>query len=51
VVFTHDAEMSLQGAVALVNSAEPPDTLTTVDELDDWFAAFAYTGRRDGDRG
>ena len=42
--------MSLQGAVALVNSAEPPDTLTTVDELDDWFAAFAYTGRRDGDR-
>jgi predicted RNA-binding Zn ribbon-like protein len=50
VVFTHDAEVSLQAAVALVNSAEPPDTLTTIEELDEWYAAFSYTGRRDGDR-
>jgi predicted RNA-binding Zn ribbon-like protein len=50
VLFTHDTEVSLQAAVALVNSAEPPDTLTSVDELDEWYAAFSYTGRRDGDR-
>jgi predicted RNA-binding Zn ribbon-like protein len=50
VVFTHDTEVSLQSAVALVNSAEPPDTLTSADELDEWYATFSYTGRRDGDR-
>lgn len=50
MLFTHDTEVSLQAAVALVNSAEPPDTLTSVDELDEWYAAFSYTGRRDGDR-
>jgi predicted RNA-binding Zn ribbon-like protein len=50
VVFTHDTEIALQSAVALVNSAEPPDTLTSVDELDEWYAAFSYTGRRDRDR-
>ena len=31
-------------AVALVNSAEPPDTMTTQDELDEFFAAHGYTG-------
>jgi predicted RNA-binding Zn ribbon-like protein len=41
--------MSLQSAVALINSAEPPDTLTTQREVDDWYAEFAYTGRRDRD--
>jgi predicted RNA-binding Zn ribbon-like protein len=46
VVFTHDTELSLQSAVALVNSAVEPDTLTTVDELDEWYAAFSYTGSR-----
>ena len=50
MLFTHDTEVSLQAAVALVNSAEPPDTLTSLDELDEWYAAFSYTGRRDGDR-
>jgi predicted RNA-binding Zn ribbon-like protein len=50
VVFTHDTELSLQAAVELVNSAEPPDTLTSVEALDDWYRAFDYTGRRDGDR-
>jgi predicted RNA-binding Zn ribbon-like protein len=48
VVFAHDTEMSLQSAVALVNSAEAPDTLTTVREVDAWYAEFQYTGRRDG---
>src|SRR5919112_4749905 len=41
--------MALQAAVALVNTAEPPDTLTDVAELDAWFTEWAYTGRRDGD--
>jgi predicted RNA-binding Zn ribbon-like protein len=50
VVFTHDAELSLQAAVALANSELPPDTLTTVEQLDRWYAEFGYTGRRDRDR-
>jgi predicted RNA-binding Zn ribbon-like protein len=50
MVFTHDTEASLQSAVSLANSALPPDTLTTVAELDRWFAEHAYTGRRDRSR-
>lgn len=49
MVFTHDTEVSLQAAVVLANSALPPDTMTTLDELDEWYAAFSYTGRRDAD--
>jgi predicted RNA-binding Zn ribbon-like protein len=49
VVFAHDTEAALQAAVALVNTADEPDTLTTVAELDAWYAEHAYTGRRDGD--
>ena len=33
MIFAHDTELALQAAVALVNSAVAPDTLTTVDEL------------------
>ncbi len=50
MVFTHDSEVALQSAVELVNSAEEPDTLTTVDELDAFYAEFEFTGRRDGDQ-
>jgi predicted RNA-binding Zn ribbon-like protein len=46
VVFAHDTELALQSAVALVNSAVEPDTLTTVDELDEWYAEYSYTGSR-----
>jgi predicted RNA-binding Zn ribbon-like protein len=49
MVFTHDTEASLQATVVLVNSAEPPDTLTSTGQLDDWFSRFGYTGRRDRD--
>jgi predicted RNA-binding Zn ribbon-like protein len=49
VVFAHDTEVALLAAVALVNTAEDPDTLTTVDDLEAWFTEWAYTGRRDGD--
>ena len=39
----------MRAAVALVNSAEEPDTLTSVAELDQWYAEHGYTGRHDGD--
>ena len=49
MVFAHDTTAALQAAVALVNSAEPPDTMTTQDELDEFFAAHDYTGSRTHD--
>lgn len=50
MVFAHDTEESLQAAAALVNTAQPPETLTTVAELDAFYARFQYTGRHDGTR-
>ncbi|MDF9715494.1 CGNR zinc finger domain-containing protein [Nocardioides sp. ChNu-99] len=50
MLFTHDTEVSLGSAVALVNSAEPPDTMTTVADLDEFFAGFEYAGRHDRTR-
>jgi len=50
MVFAHDTEASLQAAVVLANTVLPPDTLTSVEELDEWYNGFSYTGRRDGDR-
>ena len=50
MVFAHDTEASLQATVVLANTALPPDTLTSVEELDEWYNGFSYTGRRDGDR-
>jgi predicted RNA-binding Zn ribbon-like protein len=47
MVFAYDTEIALQAAVILVNSAEPPDTLETVDDLNDFFDDFGYTGRHD----
>src|SRR5262245_9982725 len=49
-MFAHDTEASLLSAVSLVNSAEEPDTLTTVADLDAFFAEFDYTGSRTRDR-
>ena len=42
--------MSLQAAVWLVNSAEEPDTLETVADLDAFLKTFEYSGRHDRDR-
>ncbi|KRA37483.1 MULTISPECIES: CGNR zinc finger domain-containing protein [unclassified Nocardioides] len=50
MVFAHDTNMSLQAAVALVNSAVEPVTLTTIEELDDFYGEHAYSGRHDGDQ-
>jgi predicted RNA-binding Zn ribbon-like protein len=48
MLFAYDTEQALQAAVDLVNSAEAPDTLSTIEELDDFYVRFGYTGRRDG---
>ena len=49
MIFARDTELSLLAAVSLVNSAEPPDTLTSLADLDDFWTRFAYTGRHDRD--
>ena len=49
MLFAYDTEASLRAAVALVNSAEDPDTLTEIGQLDAWYAEHGFTGRRDGD--
>jgi predicted RNA-binding Zn ribbon-like protein len=46
VTFAHDTEAALVAAVALVNSAEEPDTLITPAQLEEFFGAHRYTGRR-----
>lgn len=50
MVFTHDTTTSLLAAVALVNSAEEPDTMTDQAQLDAFFAEHAYTGSRTHDQ-
>ena len=47
MVFAYDSELALQAAVELVNTAEAPDTLTTVADLDAFLGRWRYTGRRD----
>ena len=36
--------------MTLANTAEDPDTLTSVADLDAFYARFEYSGRHDGDR-
>jgi predicted RNA-binding Zn ribbon-like protein len=48
-LFAHDTVASLRAAVDLVNSGEEPDTLTSVAQLDAFFAEHGYSGRRDRD--
>jgi predicted RNA-binding Zn ribbon-like protein len=47
VLFAHDTELSLRAAVSLVNSAEEPDTLTDVSQLDAFYEEHGFTGRHD----
>lgn len=49
MVFTHDTTAALAAAVALVNSAEEPDTLRTRAQLDEFFVEHEYSGARTGD--
>ncbi|NAZ80858.1 RNA-binding protein [Kineococcus sp. R8] len=48
MLFTHDTTTALQAAVDLVNTAGPPDTLTSAEQLGAWYAGFGYTGRHEG---
>lgn len=50
MVFAHDTQVALTAAVALVNSAAEPDSLTSVTDLDAFYRDFAYTGRHDIDQ-
>lgn len=49
MLLANDTEASLQAAVDLVNSAVEPDTLTSQDEVDEWYVKHQYSGRRDRD--
>lgn len=49
MLFADDTEASLKAAVALVNSAAEPDTLTDIAQLDAFYEQHGYTGRHDGD--
>lgn len=44
-----DTARDLRAAVDLVNSGEAPDTLTSIEDVDRWYAAHGFTGRHDGD--
>jgi predicted RNA-binding Zn ribbon-like protein len=48
MAFAHDVALALQAAVALVNSAEDPPTLTSPAELGEFLRHWGYTGRHDG---
>lgn len=50
MVFAHDVEVALQSAAFLVNSAEEPESLTTVADLDAFYTAYSYTGRHERTR-
>lgn len=50
MIFTHDTETALAATAALVNSAEPPDSLTTIEALDDFLAEHRFSGARRGDK-
>lgn len=46
MVFTPDVTDALGAAAELANSAEEPDTLTTLDDLREFFDRWRYTGAR-----
>lgn len=50
MVFTNDTECALVSAVELANSAEPPESMFTTDELAAFFAKHGYTGTLVGDQ-
>ena len=49
MLFANDTEASLRAAVALVNSAAEPDTLTEISQLDAFYEEHGFTGRHDRD--
>ncbi|MBA3989771.1 MAG: CGNR zinc finger domain-containing protein [Propionibacteriales bacterium] len=49
MTFARDTELSLLAAVSLVNSAEPPGTLTSRAALEEFWTRSGYIGRHDRD--
>lgn len=49
MVFAHDIEEAMLSAVALINSAEPPDTMVEIEQLGAFLRKHDYTGRMDRD--
>ena len=47
MLFAYDTETNLAAAVELANSAEEPDTLSVVADLDAFYREYGYTGRHD----
>jgi predicted RNA-binding Zn ribbon-like protein len=45
VLFTHDTEVALNAAAALVNTAHDTDELATVEDLDRFVERWGWTGR------
>ena len=50
MLFAHDTVASLRAVVDLVNTGEEPDTLTSIEHVDAWYAKHGFTGRRDGNQ-
>lgn len=48
MVFAHDVEMVLTAAVHLANSAQEPDSLTSVDDVAEFYDQHGYTGLHAG---
>jgi predicted RNA-binding Zn ribbon-like protein len=46
VVFTNDTGDALLAAVALVNSDDDPDTMTTIEDVNAFYDEHGYTGAR-----
>jgi predicted RNA-binding Zn ribbon-like protein len=49
MVFAHDVELALTASVALANSAQDPDTLTTREHVRQFYDEQGYTGLFVGD--
>lgn len=49
MLFAHDTDVALATATTLINTFEPPDTLTTVEELDAFVEVQGFTGSRTHD--
>lgn len=48
MIYAHDTAEALTAATWLVNSAEPPESLTAPADLEAFLDEFDYSGRRDG---
>ncbi len=49
MVFTHDTSQALLAAADLVNTLGEPDGLSSLEDLEEFFGRFGYSGRLDGD--